>query len=370
MASLHIRNVEKHYGPIKTLKGVSIDADDGEFLVLLGPSGCGKSTLLSAIAGLAPVSSGEIIIDGVVVNDIEAAHRDIAMVFQSYALYPTMTVRKNLTFGMQVRGVPRREREEAVKRVAAILQLDNLLERKPSQLSGGQRQRVAMGRAMVRQPKIFLFDEPLSNLDAKLRTDMRAEIKKLHQREKTTTVYVTHDQIEAMTLATKIVVMQGGEVNQIGTPQDIYENPANLFVARFIGSPAMNCIHGILNNKDGKTTFTATHLAKGKLNIYLGDTTEIYESYSGKHVVLGVRPEWFSISTDYDQCEMNSIDCVVEVVEPTGADNFVIVNASGESLMVRFSPGVGEVGDVMKIKVDLSKALIFDGATEKLIPSK
>lgn len=367
MASLNIVNVEKHYGPIKTLKGVNIFADDGEFLVLLGPSGCGKSTLLSSIAGLAPVSSGEIMIDDVVVNDMESSERDIAMVFQSYALYPNMSVRKNLTFGMQVRGVSKSDQTAAVKRVATILQLENLLDRKPSQLSGGQRQRVAMGRAMVRQPKIFLFDEPLSNLDAKLRTDMRAEIKKLHQRDKTTTVYVTHDQIEAMTLATKIVVMHAGEVQQIGAPQEIYEKPANLFVAKFIGSPAMNCIEGKLSVNNDGINFISNMSTTGVITIPLGVSNKNYESYLGKKVVIGIRPEWINISKDFPTQEGFTLNAVVDVVEPTGADNFVIVTASGISLMTRLAPGIGEVGQKLLLAVDQSKILLFDGETTNLI---
>lgn len=366
MASLNIRNVEKHYGDLRTLKNVNIDIEDGDFLVLLGPSGCGKSTLLSAIAGLAPVTSGEIVIDGLVVNDIESADRDIAMVFQSYALYPTMTVRRNLTFGMRVRGASRQEQDEAVKRVAAVLQLGELLDRKPSQLSGGQRQRVAMGRAMVRQPKIFLFDEPLSNLDAKLRTDMRAEIKKLHQREKTTTVYVTHDQIEAMTLATKIVVMKGGEVQQIGSPQDIYEHPNNLFIARFIGSPAMNCIAGTLE-VEGPAVFFRGH-SKGRdgLRINLGPMTDGYRAFVGAAVVLGVRPEWLAYAPTGSALDL--IDAVVDVVEPTGSDNFVLLEARGETLMARFAPGVGTPGQHVGLAIDIDKTLLFDAQSEQRIP--
>jgi multiple sugar transport system ATP-binding protein len=365
MASLNIRNVEKHYGDLRTLKGVNIDVEDGDFLVLLGPSGCGKSTLLSAIAGLAPVTSGEILIDGVVVNDIESAERDIAMVFQSYALYPTMTVRRNLTFGMRVRGASRQEQDDAVKRVAAVLQLGELLDRKPSQLSGGQRQRVAMGRAMVRQPKIFLFDEPLSNLDAKLRTDMRAEIKKLHQREQTTTVYVTHDQIEAMTLATKIVIMNGGEVQQIGSPQEIYEHPNNLFIARFIGSPAMNCIVGTLEAEGSNAVFRGHGKAQGSLRIKLGQLTGNLKSCIGSKVVLGVRPEWLAYAEPNSAPDL--IEAVVDVVEPTGSDNFVLLEASGETLMARFAPGVGLPGQRVGLAVDVNKALLFDAATEKRI---
>jgi len=365
MASLNIRNVEKHYGDLRTLKGINIDVEDGDFLVLLGPSGCGKSTLLSAIAGLAPVSSGQIIIDGVVVNDIESADRDIAMVFQSYALYPTMTVRRNLTFGMRVRGASRQQQDEAVKRVAGVLQLDQLLDRKPSQLSGGQRQRVAMGRAMVRQPKIFLFDEPLSNLDAKLRTDMRAEIKKLHQREQTTTVYVTHDQIEAMTLATKIVVMMGGEVQQIGSPQVIYEQPSNLFVARFIGSPSMNCLDGTLEAEGSNAIFRGRARSEFGLRINLGPLAENLKTYLGAKVVLGVRPEWLAYAETGSAPGL--IEAVVEVVEPTGSDNFVLLQASGETLMARFAPGVGTPGQQVGLVIDSNKTLLFDAMTEQRI---
>ncbi|WGS53849.1 sn-glycerol-3-phosphate ABC transporter ATP-binding protein UgpC [Paraburkholderia sp. D15] len=363
MASLHIRDVRKNYGNVACLKAINIDADDGEFLVLLGPSGCGKSTLLNAIAGLEPVSDGEIVIDGTVVNDVESAKRDIAMVFQSYALYPTMTVRKNLTFGMRVRGVPKHEQEAAVERVAAILQLDQLLDRKPSQLSGGQRQRVAMGRAMVREPKIFLFDEPLSNLDAKLRTDMRAEIKKLHQRVGTTTVYVTHDQIEAMTLATRIVVMKGGEVQQIGTPEDVYDRPSNLFVARFIGSPAMNCLRGRLQGDGAAASFVGGQDRKQPLKIALGALSPGQQRYIGRDIVLGIRPEWFALAEHAD-----AFDATVDVVEPTGADNFVLVSAAGESIMTRFAPGVGRAGESVRLSANAAKALIFDAVTEQRVP--
>lgn len=362
MASLHIRQVRKNYGNVACLKAINIDADDGEFLVLVGPSGCGKSTLLNAIAGLEPVTDGEILIDGTVVNEVESAKRDIAMVFQSYALYPTMSVRKNLTFGMRVRGASKAEQDAAVDRVASILQLDQLLERKPSQLSGGQRQRVAMGRAMVRQPKIFLFDEPLSNLDAKLRTEMRAEIKKLHQRVGTTTVYVTHDQIEAMTLATKIVVMKGGEVQQIGTPEDVYDRPANLFVAKFIGSPAMNCLSGTLKEVGDTAMFVGKRGEQGSVEIPLGRLSAAQRAYVGRDVVVGIRPEWFCIHDGN-----TGFFATVEVVEPTGSDNFVVLSLAGESITARFAPGVGRVGAVMNLAVNTSKALIFDPVTEQLV---
>src|SRR5579875_3681834 len=240
MSALSIRDLRKRFGPLDVLKGINLDIESGEFTVLVGPSGCGKSTLLSIIAGLERASSGTIEIGGRVVNDVPPRDRDIAMVFQSYALYPSMTVRQNITFGMECRHVPKREQDEAVTRVARLLQIEALLGRKPGQLSGGQRQRVAMGRALVRDPLLFLFDEPLSNLDAKLRVEMRMEIKQLHQRLGKTMVYVTHDQIEAMTMATRIAVMHQGEVQQFADPDTVYNRPANLFVARFMGAPPMN----------------------------------------------------------------------------------------------------------------------------------
>src|SRR5579871_5630554 len=251
MATLEIRALRKRFGPIEILKGIDISLEKGGFLVLVGPSGCGKSTLLNTIAGLESISSGEIMIGGQPVNDLHPSKRDIAMVFQSYALYPNMSVAENMAFGMEMRGVPKPEREKAVAAVAKTLQIEHLLARRPSQLSGGQRQRVAMGRALVRQPRVFLFDEPLSNLDAKLRVDMRVEIKRLHQETGTTIVYVTHDQIEAMTLATKIAVLKDGELQQVGTPSEIYNSPANLFVADFMGSPAMNLLEGKVTRANG-----------------------------------------------------------------------------------------------------------------------
>src|SRR6187402_3456746 len=251
MASLTVRNLRKNFGMVEVLKGVDLEAKTGEFIALVGPSGCGKSTLLAMIAGLESVSSGEIRIGDRVVNSVAPKDRDIAMVFQSYALYPTMTVKQNMAFGMESRGVPKDEQATTIARVAALLQLDQLLHRKPGQLSGGQRQRVAMGRALVRDPALFLFDEPLSNLDAKLRVEMRSEIKKLHQRVGKTTVYVTHDQVEAMTLASRIAVMHLGEVQQFAEPRVVYERPANMFVAGFMGSPAMNFLPAETVASDG-----------------------------------------------------------------------------------------------------------------------
>ena len=249
MANLKINDINKNFGSTEVLKGINLDINDGDFLVLLGPSGCGKSTLLNTIAGLETSNSGEILIDNHVVNNMEPSDRDIALVFQSYALYPAMTVRKNVTFGLEQRKTPKEKISEALNEVSNLLQINELLDRKPSQLSGGQRQRVAMGRALVRHPKVFLFDEPLSNLDAKLRVEMRREIKKLHKRLKTTIVYVTHDQTEAMSLGTNIAIMDQGKIQQCDTPKNIYNKPQNMFVADFIGSPSMNLLEGSLNNK-------------------------------------------------------------------------------------------------------------------------
>src|SRR5688572_19353192 len=252
MASLTIRNLYKNFGVVEVLKGINLEAAAGEFIALVGPSGCGKSTLLAMIAGLESVTRGEIFIGDRLVNSVAPKDRDIAMVFQSYALYPTMTVRENMAFGMESRGIPKAQQKEAIERVAGLLKLDQLLHRKPGQLSGGQRQRVAMGRALVRDPLLFLFDEPLSNLDAKLRVDMRTEMKKLHHRVGKTTVYVTHDQVEAMTLASRIAVMHMGEVQQFAEPETVYNRPANVFVAGFMGSPSMNFINAEFSTAEGK----------------------------------------------------------------------------------------------------------------------
>src|ERR1700689_3978423 len=254
MATLEIRALRKRFGSLEILKGIDISLEKGGFLVLVGPSGCGKSPLLNTIAGLESITSGEILIGGQVVNDLHPSKRDIAMVFQSYALYPNMTVEQNMAFGMEMRRVPKAERDAAVAEVARTLQLGHLLKHRPSQLSGGQRQRRAMGRALVRHPRVFLFDEPLSNLDAKLRVDMRTEIKRLHQSTGTTIVYVTHDQIEAMTLATKIAVLKEGVLQQVGTPFDVYNHPANLFVADFMGSPSMNLMTGRIARANGSAS--------------------------------------------------------------------------------------------------------------------
>src|ERR1700693_3579801 len=291
MSTLEIRSLRKRFGSLEILKGIDISLEQGGFLVLVGPSGCGKSTLLNTIAGLESISSGEILIGGQVVNDLHPSKRDIAMVFQSYALYPNMSVGENIAFGMEMRGVPKPEREKAVSTVAKTLQIEHLLGRRPSQLSGGQRQRVAMGRALVRQPRVFLFDEPLSNLDAKLRVDMRVEIKRLHQVTGTTIVYVTHDQIEAMTLATKIAVLKDGELQQVGTPHEVYNRPANLFVADFMGSPSMNLLEGRVLRSNGAASVVIEHAGADPIAFPAPTSADVATLAEGARVIFGLRPE-------------------------------------------------------------------------------
>jgi multiple sugar transport system ATP-binding protein len=365
MSSLTIRNLRKSFGSFEVLKGINLEAQTGEFVALVGPSGCGKSTLLAMIAGLESVTSGEIRIGGRLVNGVAPKDRDIAMVFQSYALYPTMTVRQNITFGMESRGVPRAQRDEAVARVAALLQIEPLLQRKPGQLSGGQRQRVAMGRALVRDPKLFLFDEPLSNLDAKLRVDMRSEIKKLHLRVGKTTIYVTHDQIEAMTLASRIAVMYQGSVQQFDEPQKIYDKPANMFVAGFMGSPAMNFIPGELVGETGKPA----------VRIKLADDTSAVlplprhdlTAALGKNVVLGVRPEhMFRYDPDLSARKpaIATLAAPVELVEPTGADTMAMLRFGDLEVVGRFDPdGALRMGETITLGIDMAHAHLFDPET-------
>jgi multiple sugar transport system ATP-binding protein len=347
MATVDIRDVRKNFGSTPILHGVSVDIEDGEFVVLVGPSGCGKSTLLRMIAGLENISGGEVAIGGRVVNNVAPKDRDIAMVFQNYALYPHMTVRDNMAFSMKLAKAPTEVMDREVTRAARILGLDKLLDRYPRQLSGGQRQRVAMGRAIVRHPQVFLFDEPLSNLDAKLRVQMRAEIKDLHQRLKTTTIYVTHDQIEAMTMADKIVVMHGGHVEQIGAPLELYDRPANLFVAGFIGSPAMNLMPG--NVRGG-----AFHPDGGGAPWPLPTGASAAE---GSRATYGVRPEHLRL-------DGAGVPITVTLVEPTGSETQV-TGRSGETILVgafreRISARVGEIIHVMP---DPALAHLFHGET-------
>ncbi|WP_168879890.1 ABC transporter ATP-binding protein [Rhizobium sp. P28RR-XV] len=349
MASVSVTNVRKSYGHFEVLHGVNIDIEDGEFVILVGPSGCGKSTLLRMIAGLEEISGGDVAIGGKVVNDVEPKSRDIAMVFQSYALYPHMTVEANMGFSLRLAKAPKEETQRRVRGAAQILGLENLLDRYPRNLSGGQRQRVAMGRAIVRQPQVFLFDEPLSNLDAKLRVQMRSEIKQLHQRLRTTTIYVTHDQIEAMTMADRIVVMRDGYVEQIGSPLELYDRPANLFVAGFIGSPGMNLIRGKICST-GALEFVAD--GGGRLPLPEGlDLTQ------GAEVFYGIRPENISISE-------GGIDAEVVVVEPTGAETLIVSRIGQDNLVMALRERVSaRAGERLSLMPDLGRLHLFDGTT-------
>jgi multiple sugar transport system ATP-binding protein len=347
MASVSFKNVQKTYGgKVKVIHGIEFTINDGEFVVLVGPSGCGKSTLLRMLAGLEEITGGEIAIDGKVVNDLESKDRDIAMVFQSYALYPHMTVRENMGFSLRLRKADKATTDERVANAARILNLGALLDRYPRELSGGQRQRVAMGRAIVRDPKVFLFDEPLSNLDAKLRVAMRAEIKALHQRLKTTTVYVTHDQIEAMTMADRIVVMHDGIVEQIGTPLELFDRPGNLFVAQFIGSPAMNVFKGTVRGGAVEALGARWPLTSGV-------------GREGQTVHYGIRP------TDLALAE-RGIAATVVVVEPTGAETELLLqvgagDAAQQLVLVMHGRTAAQPGDTVQLSLDAASAHVFDG---------
>ena len=368
MGFLNIKNVTKSYGPVEVLHNIDIEIEEGEFLVLVGPSGCGKSTLLNIIAGLENLTSGDIAINNRVVNNVHPSNRNIAMVFQSYALYPNMTVGQNITFGLEMHNVPKPERDKALAEVASLLQIDQLLDRKPAQLSGGQRQRVAMGRALVRNPDVFLFDEPLSNLDAKLRVDMRTEIKKLHEKIKTTIVYVTHDQIEAMTLSTRIAVMNNGFVQQLGTPAEIYEKPANIFVASFMGSPAMNIMPAKIEVK-GKKAAALVSDATGKTQS-LSLSQAGLEKWDGKEVLLGIRPEAI---TDPDRTDRKSKNIVafknqISVTEPAGSDTFVTMTLGGRDVIARLGGDLAlKSGDSFEFAINMEKAVLFDPKTEDRI---
>ncbi|MBO6638030.1 MAG: sn-glycerol-3-phosphate ABC transporter ATP-binding protein UgpC [Roseitalea sp.] len=368
MGFLNIDNVTKSYGSVEVLHRVDIAVEEGEFLVLVGPSGCGKSTLLNMIAGLEDITTGEISIKGQVMNGVHPSKRNIAMVFQSYALYPNMTVGQNITFGLEMHGVAKPERDKAMADVARLLQIEQLLDRKPGQLSGGQRQRVAMGRALVRDPDVFLFDEPLSNLDAKLRVDMRTEIKKLHQKLGTTIVYVTHDQIEAMTLSTRIAVMNGGYVQQLGTPKEIYDTPANIFVASFMGSPSMNLIPATIVDKDGAAHAEITD-ASGNAK-HLRFSGGGLSGQDGRGIILGVRPESITDMEGADRKSTNieTITNTVGVTEPAGSDTFVTSQMSGRECIARMRADA-EVrpGATIEFAVNMDKALVFDPQTEERV---
>ena len=349
MASVSFHDIEKSFGSTKVIHGISFDIQDGEFVVLVGPSGCGKSTLLRMVAGLEAITGGEIDIAGRIVNALEPKDRDIAMVFQNYALYPHMSVFDNMAYGLRIRGLAKGDIAERVRRAAGILELEPLLARTPRQLSGGQRQRVAMGRAIVREPAVFLFDEPLSNLDAKLRVQMRFEIQKLHRRLSTTSLYVTHDQVEAMTLAQRMIVMNAGRAEQIGTPMEVYENPQTMFVAGFIGSPAMNFMSGKANG-DGRIALEdggEAHSSRGSLE-------------AGRPVSVGIRPEHFAPCEGRDAI----VSGPVEMVEQLGADALVHIGHGGNTVIARIPSGImPAVGSTFCVSADPERVFAFDTAT-------
>ena len=366
MAQVSLRKVVKKYDEVTAVRGVDLDIADKEFIVLVGPSGCGKSTTLRMIAGLEEITGGDIAIGGNVVNDVPPKDRDIAMVFQNYALYPHMNVYENMSFGLKLKKTPRNVIDQRVKQAAQILDITELLDRKPKQLSGGQRQRVAMGRAIVRDPKVFLFDEPLSNLDAKLRVQMRTEIKKVHQKVRTTTVYVTHDQVEAMTLADRVVVMNGGLIEQVGSPNDLYHSPATKFVAGFIGSPAMNFISCQLEQ------------AAGALRLRLNDKlsfpvpegrTARYTPFVGRpNLVLGLRPEHIIETRPHSEPNQHDFDMMIDVVEPMGMETLVYFTINGAEVCGRVNPNAGAMaGRSMKLRADLSNMHLIDDTTGKVL---
>ncbi len=369
MASVTIKNLEKQYGAIKVLHGLNLEVSDGKFVVLLGPSGCGKSTLLRMVAGLESISGGDVLFDDVRVNDVHAKDRNIAMVFQNYALYAHMSVRKNMAFSMRLKKMDKKIINEKVEWASSILGLDPYLDRLPKELSGGQRQRVAMGRAIVRDPDVFLFDEPLSNLDAKLRVQMRTEIKELHQRLKTTTIYVTHDQIEAMTMADEVVIMRDGFIEQSGSPMNIYDKPDNLFVAQFIGSPGMNVIKCSITEDKG-VRYATQGAAPDELHLPLPPSANVSV---GQSVYYGIRPEHLRSSKQQDSPSSQSTDNksaagVVRVVEPTGPEIHIYSTLAGQDICsISRDRVLWEPGDHIVFEPDLAHVHLFDGESEKSI---
>ena len=358
MIDIRVVDCHKSYGQVRILRDISLDIERGEIIVLLGPSGCGKSTLLHIIAGLEPLTSGSIEIGGRDVTDLEPKDRDIAMVFQSYALYPTMSVRANMEFGLRMRGRPLAEIRAVVEEKAKMLGIDHLLDRRPSQLSGGQRQRVAIGRAVVREPRVFLFDEPLSNLDAKLRGSMRTEIKKLHRRLGTTVIYVTHDQLEAMTLATRLVVMKAGVMQQVGTPDEVYHRPLNRFTADFLGSPGMNFLDAVLRLAEGRVWAEV-----GRTVIPLDRYAFIERPVDGRPVVLGLRPD--SIRPADGAEAAFTLDLKATLIEHTGSENHVVFDLDGREVTGKFPAEFGlEVGRTLPVAFDLARLSLFDTETE------
>ena len=371
MAKIVFDDVSKRFGRTPAVTDLSLEIEDGEFLVLVGPSGCGKSTALRLLAGLEEITAGRISIDDRLVNNVPAKDRDLAMVFQSYALYPHMSVAENMGFALRLRKVSRGDIDHRVREAAGLLGIEALLERKPGQLSGGQRQRVAMGRALVRDPLLFLFDEPLSNLDAKLRVDMRTEIKKLHHRVGKTTIYVTHDQVEAMTLASRIAVMHLGEVQQFAEPDTVYNRPANMFVAGFMGSPSMNFINAELTDVGGTTAVSFAVSGDQRAALPLHNGAAQRAGGGGSQVVLGIRPEHLSRhnpDVHANRPGIATLSAPVEVVEPTGAETMAVLRIGDREVVGRFSPDdAPKMGEQMLIAIDMTRACLFDPATQRLI---
>jgi multiple sugar transport system ATP-binding protein len=366
MAQVSIRNVVKAYeGGVQAVKGIDLEIADHEFVVLVGPSGCGKSTTLRMIAGLEEITAGEIAIGGTVVNDIPPRDRDIAMVFQNYALYPHMSVYENMAFGLTLRKFAKEEIAKRVNNAARILDIEPLLARKPKALSGGQRQRVAMGRAIVRDPKVFLFDEPLSNLDAKLRVQMRTEIKKVHQTVKTTTVYVTHDQIEAMTLADRVVVMNHGVIEQVGPPQELYHHPKTRFVAGFIGSPAMNFLPARVENASGALRL---NLPNGIVLPVPAERTARYQGTAGREMLFGIRPEHLTEPKNLDRQNISVFEVTPEVIEPMGMETLIHFWMQGAEICSRIDPTTPAApGRPMQLAADLNHMHLIDPESGKVL---
>lgn len=364
MAQVKINNLKKVFGSVPVIHGLDLEIADKEFVVLVGPSGCGKSTVLRMIAGLEEISAGEIQIGERVVNNLPPKARNIAMVFQNYALYPHMTVAKNIAFGLRSARMPKAEIEVKVREAATMLGLDGLLDRRPNQLSGGQRQRVAMGRAIVRNPSVFLFDEPLSNLDAKLRDQVRTEIKKLHQKIQTTIIYVTHDQVEAMTLADRIVIMRAGKIEQIGSPLEVYHNPANIFVATFIGSPAMNLIDGVLEGDRIRLKNDISVPVPQNRFSTSGENT-------AKHVKVGIRPQDLVAGKNEQMQNAVTLQAPVQVVEPLGGSTHLSLNLGGEGIMaMSYEKVLPDVGDTIEVAFSTENMHLFDRETGEALWKK
>ena len=367
MADLQLKHIYKRYaGGVTAVSDFTLDIDDKEFIILVGPSGCGKSTTLRMVAGLEEISEGELYIGGRLVNDVAPKDRDIAMVFQNYALYPHMTVFENMAFGLKLRKTPKDEIKKRVTEAAKILDIEHLLDRKPKALSGGQRQRVAMGRAIVRNPKVFLMDEPLSNLDAKLRVAMRTEIKKLHNKLQTTFMYVTHDQTEAMTMGTRIVVMKDGVIQQVDTPANLYTKPDNVFVAGFIGSPQMNFVTATLSKENGSVYAS---FGDNKIMIPNGKVTPELEGYIGKEVIVGIRPEDIHDDEAFISSRSEAVcNAYVEVTEMMGAETYLYLELAGEQFTARVNQrSTAKIGDTIKVAFETNKIHIFDKDTEMAI---